>query len=105
MLRRLALTAVALPVLAVGCPAQDSDKGRALAAKLCAVCHMQSGQLEKHGKAGVPAFTAVANRPHQTHEAIVGWLRSNPSRMPEHRLTWDEVDALAAFIMTLRKPD
>jgi mono/diheme cytochrome c family protein len=83
--------------------AQDIEKGRALAGRLCASCHMQPGQGEKHGPMGLPGFTAIADRPGQTHEAIVKWLRSRPQMMPDHHLTWDEADALAEFIMSLKK--
>lgn len=83
--------------------AQDAGKGRALAERLCASCHMQPGQGEKHGPMGLPGFTAIAGRPGQTHESIVKWLRTRPPMMPDHHLTWDEADALAAFIMSLAK--
>ena len=82
--------------------AQDAEKGRALAQSLCANCHMQPGQGEKHGPTGLPSFSAIANRPGQDHETIVKWLRSRPPMMPDHHLTWDEADALAEFIMSLR---
>ncbi len=85
--------------------AYDSDKGRELAERLCAVCHLNEGQGENHGPSGVPGFHAIANRPHQTHDAIVRWLRSKPGMMPDHHLSWDEADSLAAFIMSLRKSE
>ena len=81
------------------------SKGRDLAKRLCAVCHMNEGQGEKQGLTDVPSFSAIADRPTQTHEAIVRWLRSAPKIMPNHRLTWDESDSLAEFIMSLRSED
>ncbi len=81
----------------------EIDKGRSLAERQCAVCHLNPGQGEKHGASGVPGFHAIADRPGQNHEVIVRWLRSRPTMMPDHHLTWDEADALAAFIMSLRK--
>ena len=91
-------------LLALACPAsaQDADKGRELAKSLCSHCHMGEAQGEKHGPMGVPSFRAVANRPQQTEELVVRWLQSVPSMMPNHHLTQDEMQALAAFIMTLR---
>lgn len=80
----------------------DAAKGRDLAQRQCAVCHLNPGQGEKQGAAGVPGFHAIASRAGQNHEAIVKWLRSRPTMMPDHHLTWDEADALAAFIMSLR---
>jgi mono/diheme cytochrome c family protein len=80
----------------------DIENGRQLADALCAVCHLRGNESEKMGPMGLPGFPAVANRPNQTPERIVEWLRSAPSVMPDHRLTQDEMDALAAFIMSLR---
>jgi mono/diheme cytochrome c family protein len=92
----------AVPVTA----AEDADvvKGRQLAATLCAQCHLNEGQGEKQGPMGVPGFVAVANRPDQTYGGIVRWLKAVPPMMPDHHLTLDEIDQLAAFIMSLREP-
>ena len=88
--------------MAPGGQAIGQVKGRALAERLCATCHMNEGQGEKQGAMGIPSFRAVANRQGQTHEAIVQWLRSAPAMMPDHKLTWDEADALADFIVSLK---
>ena len=81
--------------------AEDVEKGRALAERLCARCHMVPGQGEKKSANEIPGFAAVARRRNQTSEGIVVWLRSVPPMMPNHHLTQDEMHALAAFIMTL----
>ena len=80
----------------------DVAKGRQLATTLCAGCHLNEGQGEKQGPMGVPGFIAVANRPEQTFGGIVRWLKAVPPMMPDHHLTLDEIDQLAAFIMSLR---
>jgi mono/diheme cytochrome c family protein len=77
-------------------------RGQQLADALCATCHLRGNEAEKLGASGVPGFRAVANRPNQTPEQIARWLRSVPAAMPNHHLTQDEVEALAAFIMSLR---
>ncbi len=82
---------------------EDIAKGRELAYTLCAQCHLNQGQGEKEGPMGVPGFVAVANRPDQTIGGIVRWLKAVPPMMPDHHLTLDEIDKLAAFIMSLRK--
>ena len=78
-------------------------EGRRLAVSLCAKCHLNEGQGEKQGPMGVPGFQAVANRPRQSFQDVVRWLSSVPPMMPDHKLTNSEIDALAAFIMSLRK--
>jgi mono/diheme cytochrome c family protein len=81
--------------------AEDVGRGRALAERLCAQCHMMPGQGEKRAANEIPGFVAVARRRNQTPEGIVAWLRSVPPMMPNHHLSQDEMYALAAFIMTL----
>ena len=80
----------------------DIDRGRALADRLCAVCHLNAGQGEKQGATGVPGFRAIANRADQTRADVVRWLQSAPPMMPNHHLTSDEMEQLAAFILSLR---
>lgn len=100
--RSVLLAVVAAVSCVLPCAANEAEKGRSLAERMCAACHMQPGQGEKRGPDGLPGFAAIASRPDQSHEAIVRWLRSRPPMMPDHHLTWDEADALAAFIMSLR---
>jgi hypothetical protein len=45
---------------------------------------------------------SARNRSGQLAQDVVGWLRSTSPMMPDHKLTLDETDALAAFIMSLR---
>lgn len=85
------------------CLANDVEHGRRLAERLCATCHMNEGQGEKTGPMGVPSFQAIADRRSLDHARIVEWLRSKPPMMPDHKVTWDEADALAAFILSLRR--
>jgi mono/diheme cytochrome c family protein len=102
------MAAAALVFCGLAAPARADDtddvaKGRQLAATLCAQCHLNEGQGEKQGPMGVPGFVAVANRPDQTYGGIVRWLKAVPPMMPDHHLTLDEIDQLAAFVMSLRK--
>lgn len=104
VLKGVATVAVVLCVATAAQAQTDSiDKGRRMAERLCAACHMNAGQGEKKGADGVPGFHAVANRPAQSMEGIVEWLKSKPPMMPNHRLTQDEIDVLSEFIMSLRK--
>lgn len=89
-----------------GAGAQDEAsriaEGRQLAEVLCAVCHLTGNASEKAAATQVPSFRAVARRPGQTLDGIVAWLASVPPMMPNHHLTWDERDKLAAYILSLR---
>jgi mono/diheme cytochrome c family protein len=105
MVRLTTASMIMILVTGVGAAAERDEvaKGRQLAYALCAQCHLNEGQGEKEGPMGVPGFVAVANRPKQTFGGIVRWLKAVPPMMPDHRLTQDEMDQLAAFIMSLRK--
>jgi mono/diheme cytochrome c family protein len=86
-------------------PANGNDeaaKGRQLAERLCATCHMSPGQGEKKSSAEIPGFYAIARRPNQNEEGIIAWLRTVPPMMPNHHLSQDEMVSLAQFIMSLR---
>lgn len=103
-LLRLLCVAFTLPLAPWATLASDEDieRGRAMAERLCAACHMNPGQGEKAGASGIPSFHAVANRPTQTMEGVEAWLQSVPTMMPNHHLTHEEIRVLAAFIMSLR---
>lgn len=103
MLRTLAVSLGCVVALSAQ-PAcsQDAERGRALAQSLCANCHFGRGPLDQTGQSGVPTFSAIANRPSQSNEGVVRWLRSVPSVMPNHRLTQAEIADLAEFILLLR---
>lgn len=104
LLRGLTLsTLIFIPSAATAGELADIAKGRRLAESLCANCHLNEGQGEKRGPTGIPSFVAVANRPRQSANDVVRWLRSAPPIMPDHKLTQDETNALAAFIMSLRR--
>lgn len=96
--------AISLSIVLASLPARadEVEKGRALAERLCASCHMGPGQGEKTSPNQIPGFAAVARRPNQTVDGIISWLQSVPPMMPDHHLTQDEMTALAAFIMSLK---
>lgn len=101
--RNLPTLLVLLLACAQPAAAQDIEKGRLLAERLCAVCHLNPGQGEKQSSSEIPGFRAIANRPDQSLEGIVLWLESVPKMMPDHKLSLDERSELAVYIMSLRE--
>lgn len=98
---RLVMAVLSLSAL----PAHAADevaKGRQLAERLCATCHMAPGQGEKKSRSEIPGFYAIARRPNQNEQGIIEWLRTVPPMMPNHHLSQDEMVSLAQFIMSLR---
>jgi mono/diheme cytochrome c family protein len=88
-----------------GAMGDDVARGKALAERLCATCHLGPGQGEKRSPSEIPGFRAVAKRPGQSLHGIVGWLKGVPPMMPNHRLTQDEMFLLAAYILSLKDED
>ena len=104
MTRAVIAMASAILALLDAVPASaDVSKGKELATRLCAVCHLNEGQGEKQGASGIPGFVAIAKRPSMTIEGIVAWLKSAPPMMPNHHLTTDEAYALADYIASLKQ--
>jgi len=97
--------AAAVPGSAALAGADDIEKGRELAGRLCASCHMQPGQGEKSDHSQIPSFRAVANRPGQSVDEIASWLKIAPPTMPNHHVSHEEKRLLANFIMSLRSGD
>ena len=99
------LMSIVMPAAHANAGTDDVARGQKLAERLCASCHMNPGQGEKSGPAGIPGFQAVADRPGQSMAGIVTWLKSAPKMMPNHRLTQDEIYQLAQFIVSLKAGD
>jgi mono/diheme cytochrome c family protein len=95
------------PVEAVqpaGTPA--SDRSLAFVQGSCGGCHA----VDRHGVSpnpDAPPFAAIVNRPGLTPETLSIWLRdahNYPEEM-EFYLEGPEVDALVAYMLTLRDPN
>ncbi len=105
-MKRLAMTALLLmgqassPVMSVELAGQVED-GRRIARAICAECHLVEGS----GKPGAPgaSFAAIAAMPSTTSVAIKVFLKTTHGNMPDIILSESEIDALAAFIMSLRQ--
>ena len=77
------------------------DEGRRIAREVCAECH----QVEGAGKPAIeaPSFAAVAAMPSTTSVAIKVFLKTTHGNMPDIILSEAEIDALAAYILSLRR--
>ena len=86
----------AVPVLA-----DEVREGEALANRLCARCHVVSKEVG-------PAFVDIARGKQATPDALRQFLRSthadvgHPAAMPAPELSARQIDALAAYIASLR---
>ena len=96
-----ALAGAALSVAAGAAAEGDAEQGRVLAEAWCASCH----QVAPGGTASdaAPPFPMVANYPAMTRERLRGWLVAPHPPMPDFNLTRAEIDAIIAYLETLRQ--
>lgn len=83
-------------------PRPDPAKGRALAERVCIACHVVSQHATSTVAADVPSFSAIANKPGQSMEAIAGRIVIPHPPMPAIALSREEIVDVVAYIMTLR---
>jgi mono/diheme cytochrome c family protein len=77
-----------------------AEGGLRLAREACAECHLVEGAGKPRSEA--PAFAAVAAMPSTTTTAIKVFLKTPHANMPNIMLSETEIDAIAAYIMSLR---
>ena len=83
----------------------DAKIGHDLALRLCTVCHnVDTERRTTTIFADVPTFTAIANRPGQSAEAIAGAIVLPHPPMPHVQLTRTEIANLSVYIMSLKRP-
>ncbi len=98
-LKAATLLAAAFAVLGPALADEVKD-GEALANRLCAQCHVVTGQVG-------PAFVDIAKGPHASRDALANFLRSthtdvsHPNAMPAPELSEREINSLAAYIASL----
>jgi mono/diheme cytochrome c family protein len=81
----------------------DVSAGRRLAENWCSSCHVV-GAATQHGSAnGVPTFPAIAAMKSTTPMALRVFLQTPHGQMPDLHLSRDEIDNLAAYILSLRR--
>ncbi len=83
----------------------DAQRGRVLAEKVCATCHLIATAPGGRVVAGVPTFHEIANRKAQTAKNIASALIKPHAPMPNIYLSRREIDDLIAYFDQLRKPD
>jgi mono/diheme cytochrome c family protein len=78
------------------------EDGAAVAQKLCVGCHIIEGGEKSAVQADVPSFSAIADRPNQSFDALSAWLMKPHAPMPDPHLSRKEVRDLAGYILTLK---
>lgn len=102
MIPRKALLALAILGLTVGAArAQEpAETGHGLAVRWCASCHVVDPK--RSGTDAVPTFKAIADKPGATAEKLKAYLLKPHGEMPDFQLAFPHVDAIVAYILSLR---
>jgi mono/diheme cytochrome c family protein len=76
--------------------------GRELAERYCASCHV-IGPGQGRGSDQAPPFRAIATRPVTTADSLHAFLLRPHGGMPPLTLSNEQIDNLAAYILSLRR--
>lgn len=80
----------------------DPTVGRHLAETVCSECHqLAPDALPKNPKFGAPSFVDISRMPSSNGVAIKVFLRNSHPTMPNIMLSSEEIDSVAAYIMSL----
>lgn len=83
--------------------AANAEKGKELARSLCSSCHIVGpGEAPPVVNADIPSFMAIAARQGQSAERIETFVINPHPVMPKIQLTKRELEAVAAYIMSLK---
>jgi mono/diheme cytochrome c family protein len=85
-----------------GVSAQDVTRGRDLAGRWCANCHVVERSPATAPADGLPTFPALANQTGQSPDHLRAAMNPQHSRMPDFALSKQQQDDLVAYILSLR---
>jgi mono/diheme cytochrome c family protein len=97
-----ALLALLLALPAIS-SAQDRERGRELAVRWCANCHVVERSATTGRADGLPTFPSIAARPQTTVASLQSFMNAQHGRMPDFQLSVRDRDDLAAYILGLRQ--
>lgn len=81
---------------------QRLDQGRRVAETWCANCHVIGPSARGPAGDAAPPFEAVARMPSTTEMSLRAFLQTPHSRMPDYRLSAQELDGVVAWILALK---
>jgi mono/diheme cytochrome c family protein len=91
-------------MLAAGAQSVDPSVGRHLAETVCIACHQSSAASPPQSpKSAAPSLVDISRMPSTNELAIKVFLRSSHPTMPNIILSPEEIDSVAAYILSLAK--
>ena len=100
ILRLLVPVLALLPCLV---EAQDIDRGREMAERWCANCHVVARSAPTGRADGLPNFPAIAAKQETTAASLRAVMTAGHGRMPDFSLGPRDQAALIAYIFSLRQ--
>ncbi|HEY8032371.1 MAG TPA: c-type cytochrome [Methylocella sp.] len=91
-------------VTTAGAQSTDPTIGRHLAETICSTCHqIDASSPTPSPNSSAPSFVDVSRMPSTTELSIKVFLRSPHPSMPDIILSPDEIDSVAAYILSLAR--
>ena len=100
MLRLLVPLLTVLPCLT---QAQDIDRGREMAERWCASCHVVARSAQTGRADGLPTFPAIAAKQETTAASLRSVMTAAHGRMPDFSLGPRDQEDLITYIFSLRQ--
>ena len=94
--------ATLLPGFAAVAQQADSVVGRSLSGEYCMTCHVIS-PASGSGWTDAPSFVSIARRPGTTQAGLSAMIQKPHADMLNDQRPKPEADAIAAYIMSLRR--
>ncbi|HXW71358.1 MAG TPA: c-type cytochrome [Methylocella sp.] len=79
--------------------AADAEKGKTIARRWCAACHVVSPD-QKEGNTDAPSFASIARR--KPKSRLMAFLTDPHPKMPDMSLTREEIADIAEYISSLK---
>ena len=100
----IAVSAYGSILLPASAQSADPSAGRRIAETTCVACHQIGPDAEpKNQKSGAPSFVDISRMPSTNELAIKVFLRSSHAKMPNIILSPEEIELIAAYIVSLAK--
>jgi mono/diheme cytochrome c family protein len=84
-------------------PGGDPQAGHTLVKTWCTNCHVVEPLHPAVSTDVAPSFSAVAHMPSTTSMSIHVFLQTSHGQMPDFKLSREQIDDIAAYILTLRE--
>jgi mono/diheme cytochrome c family protein len=84
--------------------AERVAEGRRIAETWCANCHVIGPAARGPVGDAAPPFQEIAAMPSTTAMSLRAFLTTPHGRMPDYRLSNDQIEAASAYILSLKRP-